>query len=177
MLPVALCVIECACMRTGFFDMIWDYCDERREASMHKHQRGLYGSHSWGDKHHNATGWPQRSESYPCRKLCRRIRATGRLVWREKGLDAELLKRKGSKQVSKPLTAAKTSGPRTSTDSEDVRGGLHWSKKSVPSTGQSDRAVLYGAKKEQMKKMCQHSTLSLKWRTIDCMFFFGLNVA
>jgi len=58
---------------------------------MHKHQQGLYGSHSRVDMNHNARGWPQRMQghSYPCRKLCRGIRATGRLV--SEGLDAGLL--------------------------------------------------------------------------------------
>lgn len=92
MLPVALCVSECAYMQTGFFN----WCGLRllwweRGASMHKHQQGLYGSHSRVDMNHNARGWPQRMQghSYPCRKLCRGIRATGRLGL--EGLDAGLL--------------------------------------------------------------------------------------
>ncbi len=39
---------------------------------------------------------------------------------------------KGASRCLKPLTVTKTADPRTGTDSEELRGALHWSQKSSP---------------------------------------------
>lgn len=62
-------------------------------------------------------------------------------------MDAGLLmgeREQGASRCLKPLTATKTADPRTGTDSEDLRGGLHWSQKASPQQTRSTELSLMG---------------------------------
>lgn len=98
---------------------------------MHKHRQGLYGSHSRVHTNHNARGWPQKDarSQLSVQKAMQGEAGFGGVGCR--AVDG-WTREKGASRCLKPLTATKTADPRTGTDSEELRGGLHWSQKASP---------------------------------------------
>lgn len=176
MLPVALCVIW---MRLHANRILWHDLRLLREASMHEHQQGLYGSRSWGDENHNAKGWPQRMQghSYPCRKLCRRIRATGRLVWRERGWMQSCRRKRRTSRCLKHLQRQKLLAH---AQALTVRmwGGVCIGPKKCPLNRPVWQCCPSRAKKEQMEKMSFFLIKHSPWndQLWIVRFSFNLNV-
>lgn len=125
---------ECACMQTGFFNwnnlrLLW----QERGASMHKYRR-VFMDHTLGMTwitmpevdHKGCKVTAIRAESYAGDKGSWEVGIGGVGCRAVDGWTRE----KGASRCLKPLTATKTADPRTGTDSEELRGGLHWSQKS-----------------------------------------------
>lgn len=128
---------------------------------MHKHRQGLYGSHSRVDMNHNARGWPQKNarSQLSMQKAMQGDKSSWEAGTGGVGCRAVdgWTREKGASRCLKPLTAAKTADPRTGTDSEELRRGLHWSQKASQQARPKESFMGPGEQKMQERYFCPHT--------------------
>ncbi len=122
-----------ACKLDSLTETIWGYCDKRGVQAC-TNIGGVFMDHTLGMTwitmpevdHKGCKVTAIRAESYAGDKGSWEVGIGGVGCRAVDGWTREM----GASRCLKPLTATKTADPRTGTDSEELRGGLHWSQKS-----------------------------------------------